>query len=205
MNYLRFFLGTMLLTSYAAAQGNNLVTEANCTAAKMGDQIPVSAIGEPVSAVTLAAPKWNAAAKGGPAYCSVNGSIAPVDKAPNAKPINFQVAFPSVWNGSAAQLGGGGLHEAGDAQTAHAGPNHEGMLHAEAGNLIAHDGEAQQIGFALAFGVLVPMFGIGMNGMWAARYGSYAPRVQVPASRSRRRGQATGTGSAQHDRNSPNG
>ncbi|MDO8391828.1 MAG: hypothetical protein Q7V57_15240 [Actinomycetota bacterium] len=34
---------------------------------------------------------------------------------------------------------------------------------------------------ALAFGVLVPMFGIGMNGAWAARYGSYGPRVD-PAS-----------------------
>jgi hypothetical protein len=30
---------------------------------------------------------------------------------------------------------------------------------------------------ALAFGVLVPMFGIGMNGVWAARHGSYGPRV----------------------------
>ena len=30
---------------------------------------------------------------------------------------------------------------------------------------------------ALAFGVLVPMFGIGMNGLWAARYGSFGPRV----------------------------
>jgi len=30
---------------------------------------------------------------------------------------------------------------------------------------------------ALAFGVLVPMFGIGMNGVWAARYGAYGPRV----------------------------
>lgn len=30
---------------------------------------------------------------------------------------------------------------------------------------------------ALAFGVLVPMLGIGMNGLWAARYGSYGPRV----------------------------
>ena len=29
---------------------------------------------------------------------------------------------------------------------------------------------------ALAFGVLVPMFGIGMNGLWAARHGSYTPR-----------------------------
>ncbi|MBI4936152.1 MAG: hypothetical protein HY828_19935 [Actinobacteria bacterium] len=32
---------------------------------------------------------------------------------------------------------------------------------------------------ALAFGVLVPMFGIGMNGTWAARYGSYGPRVNA--------------------------
>jgi hypothetical protein len=31
---------------------------------------------------------------------------------------------------------------------------------------------------ALAFGVLVPMFGIGMNGAWAAKHGSYGPRVQ---------------------------
>jgi hypothetical protein len=30
---------------------------------------------------------------------------------------------------------------------------------------------------ALAFGVLVPMFGIGMNGLWAARYGSFGPRL----------------------------
>ena len=30
---------------------------------------------------------------------------------------------------------------------------------------------------ALAFGVLVPMFGIGLNGLWAALHGSYGPRV----------------------------
>jgi hypothetical protein len=35
---------------------------------------------------------------------------------------------------------------------------------------------------ALAFGVLVPMFGIGMNGAWAARYGSYGPRVTATPS-----------------------
>ena len=29
----------------------------------------------------------------------------------------------------------------------------------------------------LAFGVLVPMFGIGMNGAWAALYGAFGPRV----------------------------
>lgn len=30
---------------------------------------------------------------------------------------------------------------------------------------------------ALAFGILVPMFGIGMNGMWAVRHGAFGPRV----------------------------
>lgn len=30
---------------------------------------------------------------------------------------------------------------------------------------------------ALAFAVLVPMFGIGMNGAWTARYGSFGPRI----------------------------
>lgn len=36
---------------------------------------------------------------------------------------------------------------------------------------------------ALAFGVLVPMFGVGMNGVWAARHGSYGPRVGRAVSR----------------------
>jgi hypothetical protein len=40
---------------------------------------------------------------------------------------------------------------------------------------------------ALAFGVLVPMFGIGMNGLWAARYGSYGPRVAPTEKRPKRR------------------
>ncbi len=40
---------------------------------------------------------------------------------------------------------------------------------------------------ALAFGVLVPMFGIGMNGAWAARYGSYGPRVNPVAKPSNRK------------------
>lgn len=35
---------------------------------------------------------------------------------------------------------------------------------------------------ALAFGVLVPMFGVGMNGAWAARHGSYGPRVGTAVS-----------------------
>ena len=40
---------------------------------------------------------------------------------------------------------------------------------------------------ALAFAVLVPMFGIGMNGAWAARYGSYGPRVNPAAKPSNRK------------------
>jgi len=93
-----------------APPSSKTITEADCTTAELGDNIPVSAIGEPVSAVTISAPSWNAAAKGLPAYCTVNGAIAPVDRSPNAKPINFQVAFPSAWNGRAAQLGGGGMN-----------------------------------------------------------------------------------------------
>ena len=90
--------------------GSKTITEADCIAAKLGDGIPVSAIGEPVGAVTLSDPRWNTASKGGGPYCMVNGSIAPVDKAPTARPINFAVAFPSDWNGRSVQLGGGGMN-----------------------------------------------------------------------------------------------
>ena len=83
---------------------------ADCTAARLGSSIPVAAIGEPVSAVTLDAPRWVDAARGLPSYCAVNGSMAPVDRSPTAKPINFQVAFPSTWSGRAAQLRGGGMN-----------------------------------------------------------------------------------------------
>src|SRR5690606_18115063 len=85
--------------------GAKTVKEDDCTASRLGQDVSVSAIGEPVSAVTLAAPVWNPAG-----YCTVNGAMAPVNKAPNAKPINFQVAFPGSWNGRAAQLGGGGMN-----------------------------------------------------------------------------------------------
>jgi len=97
-------------TTAQAPASSTAITEADCTAAKLGDSIPVSAIGEPVSAVTLNAPRWNPAAKNAPAYCSVNGAMAPVDKSPTAKMINFQVAFPPAWNGRAVQLGGGGMN-----------------------------------------------------------------------------------------------
>jgi feruloyl esterase len=88
-----------------------MITEADCTAAKLGNSIPASVIGEPVGAVTLSEPRWTAAgAKGGGPYCTVNGAIAPVDTASTARPINFSVALPATWNGRSVQLGGGGMN-----------------------------------------------------------------------------------------------
>jgi hypothetical protein len=93
-----------------SASGSKTIAEADCVAAKLGSSIPSSAIGEPVAAVTLSEPRWNAAGKSGGPYCSVNGSIAPVDSSPNARPINFQVALPTTWNSRSVQLGGGGMN-----------------------------------------------------------------------------------------------
>ncbi len=94
----------------AAPQDNILITETDCAAAKLGSAIPVSAIGEPVSNVTLNAPAWKSAAGSNPAYCSVNGSMAPVSKEASARPINFQVVLPASWSRRAAQIGGGGMN-----------------------------------------------------------------------------------------------
>ncbi len=94
----------------SAPTGARTIAEADCTPAKLGSTIPVSAIGLPVSAVTLDAPRWHAEANGLPAYCSVEGSMAPVDKSPTARPIRFGVALPAAWSGRGAQLGGGGMN-----------------------------------------------------------------------------------------------
>lgn len=55
---------------------SKMITEADCIAAKLGDSIPITSIGESVSAVTLSAPRWNAAAKGLPPYCRL-ASVLP--------------------------------------------------------------------------------------------------------------------------------
>ncbi len=39
----------------------------------------------------------------------------------------------------------------------------------------------------LAFGFLVPLFGLGLAGLWGARYGSFAPRPPDPPRPTRRR------------------
>ena len=85
-----------------------IITEGDCTAEKLGNSIPVRSIGEPVSNVTLAEPKWTAATESTAAYCSIDGAMAPVDSA--ARPINFRVVFPASWTLRAAQLGGGGMN-----------------------------------------------------------------------------------------------
>jgi len=41
---------------------------------------------------------------------------------------------------------------------------------------------------SLAFGILVPVFGLGMTGLWGARYGEFPERQPSPAARTGRRG-----------------
>ena len=86
------------------------ITADNCTDARLGTTIPTTAIGEPVAGVTLAAPRWVVAAGNAPAYCSIDGVMAPIDKSSHGRPINFRVVLPASWTGHAVQLGGGGMN-----------------------------------------------------------------------------------------------
>ncbi|HLK68851.1 MAG TPA: tannase/feruloyl esterase family alpha/beta hydrolase [Bryobacteraceae bacterium] len=94
----------------ASAPAAKTITEADCTAAKLGSEIPAKAIGEPVSAVTLSPPQWHAETANAAGYCSIEGSMAPVDKSATARPIRFGVALPATWLRRGAQLGGGGMN-----------------------------------------------------------------------------------------------
>jgi pimeloyl-ACP methyl ester carboxylesterase len=91
-------------------QGSREITAEDCTSTKLGSGIPVSSIGEPVAAVTLAAPRWVAAAGNAPAHCSIDGAMAPTDTSVNGRPINFRVVLPAAWTSHAVQLGGGGMN-----------------------------------------------------------------------------------------------
>ena len=82
------------------------ISAADLSADRVGSSIPVAAIGEPVGAVNLAAPRWVDNATGG--YGVVEGQILPVD--PRGKPINFRVALPASWARRGLQLGGGGMN-----------------------------------------------------------------------------------------------
>lgn len=41
---------------------------------------------------------------------------------------------------------------------------------------IARSSTDGRAGSTLAFGILVPMFGLGLNGLWCAQYGTFSPR-----------------------------
>src|SRR5262245_51189846 len=94
----------------SASPSDKYITTTECTAARLGNSIPTTSIGEPVSGVTLRDPRWVQATANTPAYCSIDGVMTPVDKSPAAKPINFRVILPGSWSNRAIQLGGGGLN-----------------------------------------------------------------------------------------------
>lgn len=96
-------LAILVFTSVTAAAGSQTaITQSDCTVERLGLTIDPSAIGLPVSAVKLNTPEWKTT------YCSVTGSIAPID--PAARPIQFGVALPAQWSGRAAHFGGGGMN-----------------------------------------------------------------------------------------------
>jgi Tannase and feruloyl esterase len=87
-----------------------VLSQAECTAARVGDSIPANAIGEPVSAVTLSEPKWVPATDPLPARCEVDGRMMPVDTAPAARAITFRVWLPAEWHRRAVHQGGAGMN-----------------------------------------------------------------------------------------------
>ena len=103
--------GLRARSSQATAQpGTHTIAAEDCTVARLGASIPISSIGEPVAGVTLAEPRWVAATGNAPAYCSIDGAMAPTDTSPNGRLINFRVVLPASWTSHAVQLGGGGMN-----------------------------------------------------------------------------------------------
>ena len=88
------------------------ISAEDCSSVKLGAAIPVTSIGEPVAGVTLAAPRWVEAAGNAPAYCSIDGAMAPTDTSSHGRPINFRVILPASWSSHAVQMGGGEIGRA---------------------------------------------------------------------------------------------
>lgn len=109
-NKFALFVLLVVFSGFANAQTKTL---SNCTItkedlAKVGTDIPASAIGEPVGSVKLYEPRWIESTETTPAYAVVEGSIFPVD--PKGWPINFRVLLPSSWSQRSMQAGGGGMN-----------------------------------------------------------------------------------------------
>ena len=94
----------------AAAPVHKALAQTDCSKSVLGSTIPIAAIKESVSGVTLSEPRWVAPNGAVPAYCTVDGVISPFDQRANAKPINFRVVLPASWSGRAVHLGGGGMN-----------------------------------------------------------------------------------------------
>ena len=92
-----------------AAEAAKVISAEDCTSERLGTTIPASSIGEPVAGVSLAAPKWVSGGNA-PAYCSIDGAMAPMDKSSHGRAINFRVLLPASWTRRAAQMGGGGMN-----------------------------------------------------------------------------------------------
>src|SRR4051795_3141381 len=75
----------------AALPVQKTLAEADCTRSALGGTVPIAAIKEPVSGVTLGDPRWTVASGAVPAYCAVDGVISPIDRRHTATPINFRV------------------------------------------------------------------------------------------------------------------
>lgn len=87
---------------------NIAIAETDCTLARLGAPVAAGQIGLPTTGASIASATWVAAAGALPAYCRVDGAIAPVDG--NAPSINFRVALPASWNHRSAHLGGSGMN-----------------------------------------------------------------------------------------------
>ena len=113
--------------SPAAVDAPVAVSAADCTTAKLGTDIPPVRIGEPVARVTLSS-TWVTETANSPAFCRVDGAMAPVDTAPTSRPINFSVVLPASWNRRAVQLGGGGFNGTIPNLTGGAGPGSPSLV-----------------------------------------------------------------------------
>jgi hypothetical protein len=70
------------------------------------------------------------------------------------------------------------------------------------GTAIARSSTDGHPGSTLAFGILVPMFGLGLNGLWCARYGQFRPRLRLDSTPS---DDSVPTSDDEMEQNSPHG